>query len=199
MYPSDPCLFAPVGDSISMWTGTPNKWTVYAPDAHLVREGGWAGSGAHLDDMAAGVEPYDADVLVLMGGTNDVRDSGGADMTGYLETVADIIEGADVAKVIISAIPPNDPHPAWAAAWNLLLLDFADVNGYTFTDPWADWRTISGTWTASRGMDDGIHPQEQVSRWAGHRLRRTIGLLHSEGFDLPVWYQDPFAWIGVAS
>jgi lysophospholipase L1-like esterase len=178
--PFDVVGFAVVGDSITAGLDGPiegttvhgaTSWVPAAEGPPLDFRGGWAAPGASTRDMRAGVQPVSADVLVVMGGTNDI----GA-VLAWERCRADllaIVATADVDEVVVAAIPPLDAHPAQARRYNVRLEALARQQGWTYVDPWAGIATPGGTWAAGTSPD-GIHPTEAVADVVGTRIRAAL-------------------------
>ncbi|MFC7406007.1 SGNH/GDSL hydrolase family protein [Georgenia alba] len=171
---------AAVGDSITearspdFAAGDLNDltWVSHAVGDDLELAGGWARGGATTAEMAAHVTPVDADVLVVLGGTNDVWQGLTAD--GHAETLANIRRVVDTVgadEVVLSAIPPLDRMPAAAAALNTSLEDLAHDSGWHWVDAPAplreDDRFVPGL------ARDGVHPTREGAELLGAELRRA--------------------------
>ncbi|MGY1663985.1 SGNH/GDSL hydrolase family protein [Geodermatophilus sp. SYSU D00705] len=172
--------FGVVGDSITAGTTAPvegtradgaGSWIPAAAVPPLEFAGGWAVPGARTEDMRAGVGPVDADVLVVMAGTNDVQL--GDPWTRSSENLVTIVATAGVADVVLAAIPPLDRAPQQALDHNVGLQQLAAEHGWSLIDPWTDQRTPAGTWTAG-ASGDGVHPTEQVADLVGSRIRAAL-------------------------
>jgi acyl-CoA thioesterase-1 len=169
---SDVRTYAAVGDSITagMVQGTdslnapgPTAWLNGETATRLVRVGGWAVPGTVTADMLANVAHVDADVLVLLGGTNDL-----ARGVPWAETEVNLL--AIVARVgpraaLLVAIPPNDADPAGRSAFNARLAALAHQVHWRFLDPWPGV-AVNGAWLAGTSVE-GVHPTPQVAAAAG--------------------------------
>ncbi|WP_418605516.1 hypothetical protein [Georgenia sp. SUBG003] len=77
---ADAVRLAAVGDSITEADSPdfdggdlgPESWVFHAVGEDVALVGGWARWGATTAQMAAAAEPVEADVLVILAGTNDV-------------------------------------------------------------------------------------------------------------------------------
>lgn len=170
--------FVAVGDSITAWTaplpqpGTERagSWVPSALAPPAVFAGGWAVPGALTADMVEHVTPYDADVLVLLGGTNDLSNGvGWADSSDHLER---IVETAGVPDVVLSAIPPCDARPEATLAYNADLADLAAQHGWDYVDPWTAV-SIDGSFRPG-ASEDGVHPDLAAAEQAGARLHTAL-------------------------
>lgn len=178
--PADPSAetFAVVGDSISARTDrtgidqSAGSWTSYAPgDGLEYRNTGWAQNGARLAEMQLNLGEVDADVLVILAGTNDL--TAGMSIADRLAIVGQLAEQSGAAQIVVSAVPPFDPLPSASTAWNAALAVYAYQNDYTFVDPWLALRTTDGTYAAGQTVD-GVHPTTTAAATAGAALRAGI-------------------------
>ncbi len=176
----DVVRFGVVGDSLTAGAGGPvgstdvggaTSWVPAADVPPLQLRGGWAVPGARTSDMRAGVEPLDADVLVVMGGTNDVQ--GELPWGRSRDELLDIVATAGVAEVVVSAIPPLDRFPMEARQYNEALQALAGEQGWEYVDPWSGIATAQGTWAAG-SSGDGIHPTQEVADLVGTRIRAAV-------------------------
>ena len=170
--------FVAVGDSITSWSppapdaGTPSSgsWVPAASAAPVQFGGGWAVPGARTADMLAHVTPYDADVLVLLGGTNDLAH--GMPWAESSANLRAIVATAGVPDVVLSAIPPCDLRPEAVLAYNTQLVALAQAEGWTFVDPWT---TVSQAGSYRPGTSvDGTHPTLATADQVGRELRRVV-------------------------
>jgi lysophospholipase L1-like esterase len=167
--------YVAVGDSITagMVQGTdslespgPTSWLNGELAARLVRVGGWALPGRVTGDMLANVSPTAADVLVLLGGTNDL-----ARGVPWADTVANlrgIVATVGAREALLVAIPPYDADPAGRSAFNARLAALAYQAHWRFLDPWTSV-TVNGAWVAGASVD-GIHPAPPVAAAAGQLI-----------------------------
>jgi lysophospholipase L1-like esterase len=172
--------FGVVGDSITAGTTAPvegtradgaGSWIPAATVPPLEFRGGWAVPGARTGDMRAGVGPVDADIVVLMGGTNDVQ--AGVPWEQTRDNLLAIVTTAAAPDVVLSAVPPLDPAARQALDLNAALQGLAGEQGWAFVDPWTDARTQEGTW-APGASTDGVHPTQQVADLVGARIRAAL-------------------------
>jgi len=175
----DPITFAVAGDSLTAWdnqtfpepTGEldPVTWTHWVIADGLELAGGYARGFATARDVADAMVPVDADVLVVMVGTND---TGVTDTDAVLTSIEDIVNTAAIRSVVISAIPPDDGYADDALAFNEALSSFAAERRWTFVDPW-DGMRVDGRWGDGLS-DDGIHPTADAAKRAATVLARAI-------------------------
>lgn len=158
--------FAAVGDSITAWAGNPQTWVSFAKADNLTLVGGWAHGGSKLEAMAANITPVHADVLIIMGGTNDLGDRWGTPVPARIASIKTIVEKSGAPRVILSAVPPLNYDPSWSNSWNVDLRHLAASMGWDFVDPWVPFRTADGYYVAGMTVD-GIHPVPSVQKQVG--------------------------------
>ncbi|MBK0418240.1 SGNH/GDSL hydrolase family protein [Leucobacter sp. CSA1] len=160
------------GDSIDLAGGSPGpqSWVSYAIGPEVEFVGGWAEWGATTERMADAVRgPLDADVLVVLAGTND------AGWTGH-EQIGDnltrIVENAGVETVLLSSVPPTDFAGATKTDLNAYLERFADDQGWAWVDAAAGLRDGDAF---SDGMSyDGVHLTEEGARVLGTAIGEAV-------------------------
>jgi|1186.fasta_scaffold278384_1 lysophospholipase L1-like esterase len=170
--------FGVVGDSLtagtkplagSGQTGVPS-WLHGAEGAPLELSGGWALPGATTAQMLAGLQRVDADVLVVLAGTNDLQ------LAVPWETVRDnllaIVATAGVPRVVLSTVPPLDRFPAHREQYNRRLRALADEQHWRLVDPWTAVQS-DGAWVPGTTID-GVHPTAQVADRAGRAIRAVV-------------------------
>ncbi|ROQ38313.1 lysophospholipase L1-like esterase [Frondihabitans sp. PhB188] len=167
-----------VGDSLTAGGGrslasglTADTWMTYAQGDGIDYVGGWAVGGRTVQQMAEYAAPISkVDVLVLMGGTNDVRKSisFGQTASSYDKVVATM----HPKHVIIGAIPPNDRHPVAAEHYQEQLEKYARAKGWDLVDPWGFAR--HGLVYATGTTVDGIHPTTAGYKKVGLAFRAAI-------------------------
>ena len=174
---SKPVTFAAVGDSITEANSTDfsagkigsRSWVSYVGPG-VAFAGGWALSGARSAAMAENAKDVEADVLVIVAGTNDVyNDVPFEQSTRNLVRVA---EKVGARKVLVSAIPPIDSEPELSPPFNQQLQQFAMSRGWVFVDPMAGVR--EGDRFAAGMTTDGIHPTEAAAQVIGAALGKAI-------------------------
>lgn len=170
--------FTAVGDSVSQGdspdfsagrTGS-LSWVTYAKSASVAFAGGWAVRGSTTAQMAAGAQRVDADVLVILAGTNDVgQNIPFSQSTVNLDKIVDTF-GAE--RVVVCAIPPRNDKPRAAADYNSSLWQLAQQRGWTFVDAMAGIR--NGEIYADGMTNDGIHPTQAAARIIGKAIAQAI-------------------------
>lgn len=178
----DPISFAVAGDSLTAWDDQtfpepdgeldPVTWTYWVIEDGFRLAGGYARGFATAADIADGMVAVDADVLVVMVGTND---TGVTDPEAVMASIDEIVETAGARSVLISAIPPDDGFATDALAYNLALVEHAAGQGWAFVDPWAEMR-VDGAW--GDGLSgDGVHPTPDAARAAAVVIGAAIRAL----------------------
>lgn len=174
---SKPVTFAAVGDSITAANSrdfAPGKigsgsWVSHVgPGAAFA--GGWALGGARSTAMAENVKDIEADVLVILAGTNDVYNDVPFEQSA--ENLVRVAEKVGAPKVLVSAIPPIDYDPESSVRFNRQLKEFARSRGWVFVDPMAGVR--DGDRFASGMTTDGVHPTEAAAQVIGEALGKAI-------------------------
>lgn len=171
--------FAAVGDSITD-ADSPDfaageigaaSWATYVVDGGFVFAGGWAEWGATTAMMADSVGPVNADVLVVLAGTNDV--GFGIPFEDSAANLDRIIEVVGIEDVVVVSIPPMDALPAGAQAYNERLDDLATDRGWRFVDASDGLRTADGRF--GEGMSsDGLHPSVEGARVLGEAIATAL-------------------------
>ncbi|WP_449283781.1 SGNH/GDSL hydrolase family protein [Leucobacter sp.] len=160
------------GDSMDLAGGVPGpqSWVSYAIAPEIEFVGGWAEWGATTERMAEAVQqPLDADVLVILAGTND---AGGTPHERIGEHLARIVEAAGVDSVVLSSVPPNDYALGMTAELNGYLERLAAREEWTWVDAAAGLR--SGDRYAEGMSYDGVHPTEEGARVIGEAIGAAI-------------------------
>lgn len=171
--------FAAVGDSITD-ADSPDfaagdigaaSWATYVVDDGFAFAGGWVDWGATTGLMADSVGPIEADVLVVLAGTNDV-----AFRIPFEESAANldrIVEVVGIEDVVVVSIPPFETLPAGAEAYNERLHGLATDRGWRFVDASAGLRTADGRF--AEGMSsDGLHPSVEGARVLGAAIATAL-------------------------
>ena len=174
----DATRLAVVGDSITeadspdFGSGDlgPESWVHHAVGEDLVLVGGWARWGATTSQMAGAVEPVDADVLVILAGTNDV--GSGATHASTLANLREIAGTVGAPEVVLSAVPPIDAAPELATDLNAALEDLARQEGWSWVDAPAGLR--DGDRFAEGMASDGLHPTREGARVLGEAIREVV-------------------------
>jgi lysophospholipase L1-like esterase len=164
-----------VGDSLAAGEGfdgtpqDPGSWKMFLDDDIAVT-GGWWRNGATTVNMADNLELSEGDVLVVMGGTNDiVRELPVADTES---SVRRIVQKVQTDAVILCAIPPYAKDPAAVRRINTALEQLANASGWLWVDPWELYRD-GDDWT-NGGSLDGMHAALPAYRSAGSVISDAI-------------------------
>ncbi|WP_458111744.1 SGNH/GDSL hydrolase family protein [Arthrobacter sp. R1-13] len=169
--------FAAIGDSITEANSSDflvgkigsRSWVSHVgPGARFA--GGWALSGARSAAMAENASDVEADVLVILAGTNDVYN--GVPFEQSAGNLVRVAEKVGAQKVLVSAIPPIDIEPGLATRFNQQLKQFALSRGWVFVDPMAGVR--QGDRFAPGMTTDGVHPTEAAAQVIGEALGKAI-------------------------
>lgn len=131
--------------------------------------GGWAKKGSTTQMILGSVKPVTADVLVIIAGTNDIDKLTFAQSASNIEG---IVSTVGAKRAIISSIPPYDPAPEKAVAYNAQLEAFAKAHGWTFVDSMAAVR--DGDRYAPGMTFEGVHPTEQAVKLIGTAIAKAI-------------------------
>lgn len=134
---------------------------------------GWARDGATTDEMRRAVSARDrADVLLIMGGTNDLV--AGVKIDDVLANVSRIADDIESPTVVLLAVAPLDALAAEATTLNDAFGSLAQEKGWGFLDPWAGMRRADGTWIAS-WTTDGVHSTSRGYAAVGEAVLRYLG------------------------
>ncbi|RXZ48340.1 SGNH/GDSL hydrolase family protein, partial [Agromyces binzhouensis] len=171
--------FAAVGDSITDADSRDfaagdlgaASWATYVVDEGFAFAGGWAEWGATTQRMAESVGPVEADVLVVLAGTNDV--AFGIPFDESASNLARIVDAVGIADVVVVSIPPMDAFPEGAEAYNARLDDLARDLGWRFVDAAAGVRTSDGRFGAGMSSD-GLHPTADGARVIGAAIAAAL-------------------------
>jgi lysophospholipase L1-like esterase len=174
-----PLAVVAVGDSITAADSPdvaagafgPGSWVPAAEGPGVDVTGGWAVPGATTADMRAGVQPLRADALVVMAGTNDVRQ--GLPWAESAAALDGIVTTVGVARVLVCSIVPLTEDPAAVAEYNGRLAELAAVEGWEFVDCGASVRDPSGGWLPGTTYD-GIHPTVDGARRIGATVHQAL-------------------------
>jgi lysophospholipase L1-like esterase len=146
------------------------SWVSHAVGDGVRFAGGWAVSGALTSQMARGAQALDADVLVILAGTNDVyRGLPFGSCAANLRSIADTV-GA--RRVVVSSIPPIDFEPTLVTTYNEQLQELAAASGWEFVDAMAGIRR--GDRFADGMSVDGVHPTVLAAEEIGTAVRAYL-------------------------
>lgn len=159
-----PLTYTYAGDSI---TNPNNSWsyTRFLGDETLTSASGTGISGATSTEVAAAVQPTDADVLVVMVGTNDMRYDTNPKVVR--DNVKRIVSTVGARHVVVAAVAPSNQtdygsghinRAVDGVVLNRMLSSSATAMGWLFVDPWDGVRKMDGTWSTGGSQPDGVHP-----------------------------------------
>lgn len=189
---SDPPLaVVAVGDSITEMDSPDfdagvlgqGSWAWWATGQGVAVLGGWAHAGATTDDMLEGVQnggvgdPH-PDVLVLLGGNNDI--DRGIPTEDVLDDLVQIADRVHAPRVVLSAVAPEDGLGEETLALDARLPALAQQHGWQFVDPMTGCRDADGDYRPGTSPD-GVHPTEQAAAHIGVALHEA--LLHPSSVD----------------
>jgi hypothetical protein len=167
--------FAAVGDTVTDWrapTGTsPTSWVTYAGTTPVQFEGGYAQVGARAEILAAHTRPVDAEVLVMMVGTTDVRLGSANDDTEL--ALQRIANRAGASHVLISSIPPVRGQIEATAQFNEWLARVAYRHGWSFVDAGGAVRTANCRFRPGLSIN-GVRPNAEGARLIGEAVRSAL-------------------------
>ncbi|QTE30459.1 SGNH/GDSL hydrolase family protein [Pengzhenrongella sicca] len=170
--------FAAVGDSITNANSADfaglrvgdDSWVNFATGPEVAFVGGWARGGAQTADMVEHARAVEADVLVIIAGTNDLAH--GVSFEATTANLVTIARAVGAPRVVVSAIPPRDDRPASARGFNRELEPFVRAQGWTFVDAMVGLRSDD---RYGPGMTtDGLHPSHRAAEILGVALAGAI-------------------------
>lgn len=144
----------------------------FLAESGAVFAGGWADGGTTSTTQAQNLAPAEADVLLIMTGTNDV-----GQRVPFETTVANI--DAMVAKVpaghvVLLAVPPRDVElDPTTEEFNAQLAALAAERGWQFHDGLAFLRSPEGGFVEGT-TDDGIHLTWEAQQEYGRGLAALV-------------------------
>ncbi|WP_220034244.1 SGNH/GDSL hydrolase family protein [Curtobacterium sp. MCSS17_008] len=151
-------------------------------DPSISTIGGVAINGATSTRILHGATKRDADVLVVMAGTNDLRY--GYSSKSILKNIDGIARTVGADHVLIAAIAPSNitkygskriDRRKQGEILNRDLQNHALTKGWMFVDPWAADRMLNGGWSWKR-TTDGVHPTTAMSAKVSVRMQQAIHL-----------------------
>ena len=165
---------AVVGDRVTAWQPPDERatsWASYAAGHGVRIVDFWAERDARVRDLTAVVTPSDADVLVILAGTNDLDHAASADEVEL--GMQRIAETAGTDDVLVSSIPPVEGQPQKTADFNELLARIAYRHDWSFVD--AGSTVVAKNCTYRKDMsDDGIRPTAEGARLIGEAVRGVL-------------------------
>ena len=165
---------AVVGDRVTAWRSPDDRatsWATYATGRGVRLTDAWVSRDSRVRDLAGKVRPTDADVLVVLAGTNDL-DFGAAPDEIELGLTR-IAAAARVDDVLISSIPPIDDQPQKTADFNVLLSKIAYRHDWSFVD--AGSSVAQDDCQFRQGLStDGVRPTAEGARIIGEAVRGVL-------------------------
>lgn len=195
-----PVRVAIIGDSITSWdppyAGDPaQSWVFTATSNEMPLVGGWALPGASIGDMADHLEPVDADVFLIMAGTNDLPIKShrikGTPVADRIATLDQMVARVTTEHVIVLAVAPFGFDHAVGVEWNAHLREYAAARGFAFVDPWVHVRDASGGWLPGADRGDGVHPSPATATHVGNVISNAIAAVATQPTSPPVAWR---AW-----
>lgn len=173
-----PITVTVAGDSL---TQMKDSWALQLRDPAISMTGGVTIGGGTTTAILKAATPRDADVLVVMAGTNDLRYTYTSKQ--IQSRIVQIVQKVGARHVVIAAIAPSNitkygkkkqlNRRASGAVLNRDLQGLAADHGWLFADPWASVRRLDGGWNQSKTLD-GVHPTVAVSKRAAQRMQAAI-------------------------
>jgi lysophospholipase L1-like esterase len=181
---ADPVAVVAVGDSITEMDSPDfdagqigqGSWAWWAIGHGVAVLGGWAHAGATTDDMLEGVQnagvgdPH-PDVLVLMGGNNDI--DWGIPAEDTLDDLVQVAALVHARRVVLSAVAPEDGLGEQTLALDARLAALAQQHGWQYVDPMTGCRDADGDYEPGTTLD-GVHPTEQAAAAIGAALHEAL-------------------------
>ncbi len=180
--------FVVLGDSLSAWTFDRGSWIASRqgtwpalldrldPDLELLNNAGVPGNttAEMLSRLRADVLAYHPDVLLVLGGTNDIEWRFRVE-----DTIANLRSIARTARdqgieVVLLTVPPNNRlytnERAWLRRLNAGLKALAATEGVRFVDTYAALATSNGHLAAAYAAADRLH----LNRSGEEVIARTV-------------------------
>lgn len=173
-----PVTIVTLGDSLTIADGaetsgeptSSRSWVPAAVGHGVVWSAGFAHGGFTTAMILDDTHRYNADVLVILAGTNDTLQ--GVPFSQSALSLRAIVAKAGVARVIVAAIPPIDFAPHDAALYNVKLKTLAAKENWDYVD------AAKGLRDRDHYIDgltvDGIHPTAEGAEIFGEALHRAI-------------------------
>lgn len=154
------------------------SWVVSAENQGPVLVGGYAHDGYTTTQLRERATETDADVLVIMAGTNDLR------RRHWSPTDTDAVAGAiqksrlrvgiAADDTVLLAIAPNSRRPKVTKQFNRWLKRYARAHGMRFSDPWRGMRAAGGGWARRADHTDGTHGSASAYELVGRRIATVV-------------------------
>ena len=168
-------------DSVDFGSGRigAGSWVAHLEGPDVAVVGGWAVSGSTTADMVAGARGIPAaDVLVLMGGTNDVRT--GVPLATTLADLTTLGEQNEADVVLLCSVVPSSDFLEGTEALNAAFPALARTNGWEYADCAGTVRERDGDWVGG-ASPDGVHPSRAAATEIGAVVLARLRELVSDG------------------
>ncbi|MGE5210893.1 MAG: GDSL-type esterase/lipase family protein [Acidobacteriota bacterium] len=169
----DPDSIVMLGDSITAEA----EWNRLLPDRPLVNEGHSGFTTEQLIPVAERIAAADPAVVVVLTGTNDIRDGHPPTWTrARLEQLIDRLEDGSTATIIVQTVLPRADESAAVRAVNAEIRDMASARGLRLLDLYESFDDGTGA-LRSHETYDGLHlTVDGYERWASE-LRPVLQAL----------------------
>lgn len=181
--PPPPVRIAVVGDSITSWD-PPFKgikgqsWVFTATSYRIQLVGGWAYPGATIARMESNLTHADADVFLMLVGTNDLElpsiGRAGTPVMDRFATMDRMVATMGAKTTMVVAVPPWGHGYEFSNLWNMQLRDYAAARNFRFIDPWVGVRDATGAWLPGADRGDRVHPSPTSAAIAGGLIKRAL-------------------------
>lgn len=167
--------FAVAGDTVTDWRApngmSPTSWVTYADQGRVELVGGWARAGVGTQRISMSVRPVDADVLILLTGTNDLQYPFAYDNIELsLQRTVDTVGARDV---LVSSIPPVAGFEMKTVRFNAWLARVAYRHDWAFVDAGSTLRGRDCSYRP-RMTSDGTRPTPEGARLIGDAIRAAL-------------------------
>lgn len=148
------------------------SWPHFTEQQGLLRVGGVARNGYTMPQLARLAQPEQADVLVVMAGTNDLTRGVRREATlAALEWASEVV-GAQ--SVLVVAVPPRTGRGAETDSMNAWLAEMASERGWDAVDPWRWTRGSDGGWADPACAADALHATPAAYERMGLEIARHL-------------------------
>ena len=162
-----------LGDSITAEA----DWNRLLPDQPLVNEGHQGFTTEQLITVAERVAAADPAAVIVLTGTNDIRDGRPPTWTReQLDLLIDRLERGSTATIVVQTVLPRADAPTAVRQVNAEIRDLAAVRGLRLVDLYETFDDGTG---ALRGHEtyDGLHlTVDGYERWANELQPVLLGL-----------------------
>lgn len=172
-----PVTFASEGDSISALADNNGKTITWSWVRDAVKDGGlkyigvYMRAGATTKELVQHAVPTKAEVMIVMGGTNDVTT--GVSTSSTLNNIAEIFKRTGGKYKILTAIAPRNIYTQQTNITNYWLEQLAKQHHWIFIDPWVSFRASNGSWIKGTNADV-THPNTITGMIVGQIMHDKI-------------------------